>query len=191
MNFKPIEAFAGIKPGDLVRVATGALAGSTQIVRRVSRSLNTFSPICGWYGGPAIVFEIAPDRFRRSATTVHHFMLDQEQPVQVSGWVTPEDLEADIERDQAQGRTKYFIAFGDRRPSMWNKAVSKAWDATKAKHGGTVPVTIKHATTGAVLKVVNYTTKRHPAIRVLVLATRGPDGRITGSKLQFERTIKG
>lgn len=81
MEFKDIELFADIEVGDLVRVERGPLAYSTQIVSGIIRTVNTFCPIMGWYGGPSIKFSFL------DGGCAHHFQLDQTKPIAEKNWV--------------------------------------------------------------------------------------------------------
>jgi len=80
MQFKDIESFSDIEPGDLVRVQHGPLGSSTQIVRAITRTA-TFCPIMGWHGGIALKFSFV------DGGSAHHFQLDQEQPIQEKHWL--------------------------------------------------------------------------------------------------------
>lgn len=83
--------FPSIKPGDLIRIATGPLAGNTAIALRITQTINTFSPLSGWYGGASL-------RIETDFGVVHHFNLDFENPVAVPGWLS-------------EGEVKSFLAF--------------------------------------------------------------------------------
>jgi hypothetical protein len=81
MQFKDIESFANIEVGDLVRIQRGPLERSTQIVSKVIRTIGTFCPIMGWYGGPSVKFSFV------DGGSAYHFQLDQEQPIQEKHWL--------------------------------------------------------------------------------------------------------
>ena len=80
-TLQSIENFQDIAVGDLVRVERGPLAYSTQIVRKIERTVNTFSPIMRWYGGPSLLF------YFEDGGSAHHFQLDQSQPIQEKNWM--------------------------------------------------------------------------------------------------------
>ena len=81
MQFKDIESFADIEIGDLVRIQRGPLECSTQIVSKIIRTIGTFCPIMGWYGGPSVKFSFV------DGGSAYHFQLDQEQPIQEKHWL--------------------------------------------------------------------------------------------------------
>lgn len=86
MTMKDLDSFADISVGDLVRVERGPLGHSTQIVRKIERTENTFCPIMGWYGGPSLKFHFV------DGGCAHHFQLDQSQPIQERGWIDSQSL---------------------------------------------------------------------------------------------------
>jgi len=77
-----------IQIGDLVRVSIGPLAGSVALVMSTKLTLNTFSPISGWIGGPSLKIET-------DLGTVHHYQLDPSKPVEFRGWCTQEEIAKD------------------------------------------------------------------------------------------------
>lgn len=66
-----------IAVGDLIDIAAGPLAGHNAIVERVTRTLNTFSPLGGHYGGPAL-------RFDTDLGVVYHYFVEG---IRVKGWL--------------------------------------------------------------------------------------------------------
>jgi hypothetical protein len=87
-EFLTIDQARAIKPGDMVRVVSGARAGLNEIVRSVSESENVFSPLCGWYGGRAVWYRTV------DGGRVYHFQLDAAAPVTERAWLSREELAA-------------------------------------------------------------------------------------------------
>ncbi|CAB4167464.1 hypothetical protein UFOVP861_24 [uncultured Caudovirales phage] len=70
-----------IEVGDLIKVIKGAKAGNTEIVSKITKCPNSFSPICGWYGGPSLKYHFFDGGY------AHDYAIDPVNPIVEKNWL--------------------------------------------------------------------------------------------------------